>query len=52
MVLGEYSGFDESEPTSSSGGKPLVVAEIKKRHNRWALQHASLITHLYISSEW
>ena len=30
--LGEYRGFDESQPTSRSGGKPTVVAEIKKKH--------------------
>ncbi|CAI7995168.1 Phosphoserine phosphatase [Geodia barretti] len=29
---GEYRGFDESQPTSRSGGKPTVVAEIKKKH--------------------
>jgi phosphoserine phosphatase len=31
---GQYSGFDETQPTSSSGGKPLVVGEIKKKHER------------------
>lgn len=31
---GHYSGFDENEPTSRSGGKPLVISEIKKKHNR------------------
>jgi phosphoserine phosphatase len=29
---GEYGGFDESQPTSRTGGKPTVVAEIKKKH--------------------
>lgn len=31
---GKYRGFDESEPTSSSGGKPIVVAQLKRKHNR------------------
>ena len=32
VLLGQYGGFDESQPTSRSGGKPLVVGEIKKQH--------------------
>ena len=28
---GEYAGFDETEPTSMSGGKALAVSAIKER---------------------
>ena len=28
---GEYTGFDETEPTSMSGGKALAVSAIKER---------------------
>ncbi|EDV29352.1 Phosphoserine phosphatase [Trichoplax sp. H2] len=30
---GEYAGFDESQPTSESGGKPRVVAHLKSLYN-------------------
>lgn len=29
---GDYIGFDENEPTSQSGGKPMVVTQLKKKH--------------------
>ena len=29
---GQYIGFDETEPTSRSGGKPRVISELKKKH--------------------
>ncbi|XP_038220649.1 phosphoserine phosphatase isoform X2 [Zerene cesonia] len=29
---GEYAGFDENEPTSRSGGKPLVIRRLKEQH--------------------
>jgi len=29
-VKGEYSGFDATEPTSRDGGKPAVIAQLKK----------------------
>lgn len=29
---GSYAGFDASEPTSKSGGKPLVVGALMKQH--------------------
>jgi hydroxymethylpyrimidine pyrophosphatase-like HAD family hydrolase len=32
-VSGEHAGFDDSEPTSKSGGKAVVVDSLKKRHN-------------------
>ena len=33
MFKGEYAGFDESQPTSASGGKPLVVQNLKDKFN-------------------
>ncbi len=32
---GQYSGFDVSQPTSQSGGKPRVVHMIKEQHDLW-----------------
>ena len=29
LITGEYAGFDENQPTSSSGGKAKVVEIIK-----------------------
>lgn len=29
MVLGDYAGFDESQPTSVSGGKKVIVQRLK-----------------------
>ena len=29
VITGEYAGFDENQPTSSSGGKAKVVEIIK-----------------------
>lgn len=30
--IGDYAGFDENEPTSKSGGKAIVIDELKKKH--------------------
>ena len=30
---GEYAGFDESQPTSESGGKPRVIAMVKEKYS-------------------
>ncbi|XP_073956108.1 phosphoserine phosphatase isoform X2 [Choristoneura fumiferana] len=30
---GEYAGFDETEPTSRSGGKGLVIRRLKEQHS-------------------
>lgn len=30
LLLGDYAGFDENQPTSSSGGKAIVARIIKK----------------------
>lgn len=30
-VLGEYAGFDETQPTSESGGKGKVIAHLKEQ---------------------
>ena len=32
IISGDYIGFDESEPTSQSGGKTRVVEQLKKKH--------------------
>lgn len=32
LLLGEYAGFDESAPTSKSGGKSVVVDHLKRQH--------------------
>ncbi|XP_045498656.1 phosphoserine phosphatase isoform X2 [Colias croceus] len=34
---GEYAGFDENEPTSRSGGKPLVIRRLKEQHGHQRL---------------
>ena len=31
-LSGNYIGFDENEPTSRSGGKRKVVAQLKQKH--------------------
>ena len=33
-TTGEYTGFDENQMTSDSGGKGLAVQEIKNYHKR------------------
>lgn len=30
-VLGEYAGFDETQPTAESGGKGKVIAHLKEQ---------------------
>lgn len=30
LLLGDYAGFDDNQPTSSSGGKAIVARIIKK----------------------
>ena len=32
FIAGDYAGFDESEPTSKSGGKAQVIEQLKKKH--------------------
>lgn len=31
-MIGEYAGFDENELTSKSGGKALVIQELKDKY--------------------
>lgn len=31
-LLGEYAGFDDTQPTSTSGGKGIVVGELKRKY--------------------
>uniref|UniRef100_A0A915EF63 Phosphoserine phosphatase n=1 Tax=Ditylenchus dipsaci TaxID=166011 RepID=A0A915EF63_9BILA len=33
LVTGQYSGFDESEPTSCSGGKAKVCEQLRKKYD-------------------
>lgn len=39
LIPGEYAGFDESEPTSRTGGKAIVIDTLKKKHNFKNLVH-------------
>ena len=33
FLPGQFAGFDESEPTSRSGGKTFVVGLVKQKHD-------------------
>lgn len=39
MFLGEYAGFDETEPTSRTGGKALVIDMLKEKYGFNNLVH-------------
>ena len=49
IIVGDYIGFDEEEPTSRSGGKPKVVAQLKQKHKTYVvftIYHTQLTTHI------
>ena len=32
VFVGEYAGFEEKQPTSDTGGKPIVIENLKAKH--------------------
>ena len=39
MFPGGFAGFDKSQPTSESGGKPKVLQALKDKHGYKKLVH-------------